>query len=101
VVVQASPAWSRTHLEATPEAVAPLLLDEFAAATGVAAAPGFVAAHRWRYALVETPAGQPCLWDAGLRLGACGDWCLDARVEAAFESGEALAAAAAATLGSG
>jgi hypothetical protein len=100
VVVQASPAWSRTHLEATPEAVAPLLLGEFAAATGVAAAPGFVAAHRWRYALVETPAGQPCLWDPALRLGACGDWCLDARVEAAFESGEALAAAAAATLGS-
>ena len=29
---------------------------------------------------------------AEARLGACGDWCLGARVEAAFDSGNALAA---------
>jgi renalase len=48
-------------------------------------------AHRWRYALVENPAGDACLWDAAACVGACGDWCLGPRVESAFDSGEALA----------
>ena len=45
--------------------------------------------HRWRYALVEKPLGESYIWDATLRLGACGDWCLGPRIEAAFNSGEA------------
>jgi predicted NAD/FAD-dependent oxidoreductase len=45
---------------------------------------------------VEQAAGAPFLWDAQARIGACGDWCLGPRVEAAFDSGEALAAAVAA-----
>ncbi len=48
-------------------------------------------AHRWRHALPETPIGEACLWNAELRLGACGDWCLEGRVEAAFDSGRRLA----------
>jgi renalase len=50
-------------------------------------------AHRWRYALVETPLGQACLWDDAARLGVCGDWCLGGRIEAAHDSGTALARA--------
>lgn len=46
--------------------------------------------HRWRYASVEKPAGQPFLFDDALGLGACGDWCLGNRVEAAVESATAL-----------
>ncbi|EKF60863.1 hypothetical protein QWE_03693 [Agrobacterium albertimagni AOL15] len=46
--------------------------------------------HRWRYANVEKPAGQPFLFDPALGLGACGDWCLGNRVEAAAESATAL-----------
>lgn len=46
--------------------------------------------HRWRYANVEKPAGQPILFDEALGLGACGDWCLGNRVEAAVESAKAL-----------
>jgi renalase len=56
-------------------------------------APAYLSAHRWRYALVERPLGEPCLWDEALRLGLCGDWCLGPRVEAAWMSGRALAAA--------
>jgi predicted NAD/FAD-dependent oxidoreductase len=48
-------------------------------------------AHRWRYARVDRPLGEEAWWDAARRIGACGDWCLDARVEAAFLSGRALA----------
>lgn len=101
VVVHAAPDWSRANLDHAPETAAAALRAAFAAATGVSAEPSFVAAHRWRYALVEEAAGAPCLWDRAARFGACGDWCLGPRVEAAFDRGEALAEAAAATLAGG
>jgi len=49
------------------------------------------AAHRWRYARVTQALGQPflCSPDATLYLG--GDWCIGARVEAAWSSGRAIA----------
>lgn len=46
--------------------------------------------HRWRYASVDHAAGVPYLFDEALGLGACGDWCLGNRVEAAVESATAL-----------
>lgn len=85
--------WSRAHLEDEPASVIAALLAAFAARTGATGAPLSVAAHRWRYAKVERALGQPCLWDAARGIGACGDWCLGGRVEAAFMSGQALAAA--------
>jgi predicted NAD/FAD-dependent oxidoreductase len=91
-VLHATAAWSREHLEDPAETVMPALLEAFRHATGVAAPPASIAAHRWRYALVEQPVGYPCLWDADTRIGACGDWCLGPRIEAAFDSGAALAA---------
>lgn len=98
LVVHAAPSWSRDHLEETPEAVAAALAPHWRAATGITATPTFAAAHRWRYALVEETAGAPCLWDGDARLGACGDWGLGPRIEAAFDSGEAMAGAVLATL---
>ncbi|MBO6796444.1 FAD-dependent oxidoreductase [Maricaulis sp.] len=91
-VVQASADWSRRYLEETPEAIRPLLLKQFQAAAGVILPePAHADVHRWRYAKVERPLGQACLWDGALKLGLAGDWCLAARVEAAFLSGRALA----------
>ncbi len=87
-VVQATGAWSRAHLEQTPQDVAALLC----AALG-APAPLAQAAHRWRYALAERPLGRDCVWDAGRGIGLAGDFCLGARAEAAFLSGRALAQA--------
>lgn len=91
-VVHASVAWSRQHLEDDAVAVAQLLLREFATATGARVpAPVHALAHRWRHAFVEQPLGLPCLVDEEIAAGACGDWCIAPRVEAAFESGRALA----------
>ena len=92
-VAHATPEWSRDHLEQPAETMLVLLRSAFAAATGIATTPRYAAAHRWRFALAETPLGTPCLWDAAAGLGVCGDWCLGARVEAAFLSGRALAEA--------
>jgi predicted NAD/FAD-dependent oxidoreductase len=92
-VVQAGPAWTRAHLELDEAAASAALLAAFAHLAGRnLPTPLYAAAHRWRYALVETPLGTPCLWDAALGLGAAGDWCLGARAESAAESGMALAA---------
>lgn len=91
VVVHASADWSRAHLDFEPDASKPILLAAFRDATGFADAPTYAAVHRWRYALVETPAGARAFFDSELGLGACGDWCIGGRVEAAFDSGLALA----------
>jgi renalase len=95
-VVQAAQDWSAQHLEESLETVAPALLAEFAAATGLKLPPPIVlSAHRWRYARSGN-AGRGALWNAALGLGACGDWLLGPRVECAWLSGTQLAGAVAA-----
>jgi len=87
-VVQASPDWSRAHLEDTPDAVAAALREALGAP-----APRAQATHRWRYSLVETALDRDCIWDAGRGIGLAGDFCIAGRAEAAFLSGRALAEA--------
>ena len=99
-IVHATPDWSRTHLEEPADAVIAAMLDRLRQLAGPVAADD-TAAHRWRYALVEQAAGLPCLWDEAALIGACGDWCLGGRVEAAFDSGRALAVRVMADLGTG
>lgn len=91
LVVHATPEWSCANLELAPEAVAVALLERARELVGIDPSPTCLVAHRWRFALVEQTAGSPCLWNAEARLGVCGDWCIGARVEAAFDSGEAMA----------
>ena len=92
-VAQAGTAFSMAHLEddqATLTArMLPLLCDRLGAPR---AAVTHASTHRWRYARVTRPLGQPFLRsdDASLYLG--GDWCLGARIEAAWDSGTAIAA---------
>jgi predicted NAD/FAD-dependent oxidoreductase len=88
--VQASPEWSRAHLEDAPEDVVAALTAAFVAASGVAVGPAHAVAHRWRYARAEVALGEDFLWDAALQVGVCGDWCLAGRLEAAYLSGNAL-----------
>ena len=91
-VVNATPAWSLEKLERERKDVVPDLLDAFRDLTNAPdAEPVHAAAHRWRYSLVERPLGEPFLLSDDGRVGAAGDWCLAGRVEAAFESGRALA----------
>ncbi|HSO84331.1 NAD(P)/FAD-dependent oxidoreductase, partial [Thiocapsa sp.] len=91
-VAQASPSWSATHLELDPDALAALLLPTLCEQLGTeAGAVRYAAAHRWRYARVVVPLGRPFARDASRNLYAGGDWCLGARVEAAWTSGDAIA----------
>jgi predicted NAD/FAD-dependent oxidoreductase len=92
-MLHASAAWSRAHLERDPARICADLLASFHETTASDATPDHISAHRWRYAFVEQSLGSAFLWDNGARLGICGDGCLGPRVEAAFESGQALAQA--------
>lgn len=91
-VLQANAQWSQLHLEAAATDIAPQLAAAFRTLAGHAPVPVEMVAHRWRYALTAGT-GTGCLWDAGRRIGACGDWCADGRIEGAWLSGAKLAAA--------
>lgn len=93
--VQASAAWSAEHLEDDRLRVQAKLLKAFSEVTGIRAEPAYADVVRWRHAKTMAPLGRSHLWDAGSRLGACGDWCLGHRVENAFVSGLELALAVA------
>jgi hypothetical protein len=93
-VLHASPDWSRVEFDQPAHVVLRALLDRFSERAGRALPRALVSdAHRWRHARVEAPLGEACLFDADAGLGFCGDWCLDARAEAAWISGTALGAA--------
>lgn len=91
-VAQAGLAFSQEHLEQDPAAIAaamvPLLCDRLGVTQDRLR---HASAHRWRHARVATPLGVPFLRsdDDTLYLG--GDWCIGARVEAAWTSGTAMA----------
>jgi hypothetical protein len=92
-VAQAGAAFSMAHLEDDPATLTahmlPLLCDRLGAPLATVT---HASTHRWRYARVTQPLGQQflCSDDASLYLG--GDWCLGARIEAAWDSGTAIAA---------
>jgi predicted NAD/FAD-dependent oxidoreductase len=90
-VLHATPDWSRVEFDQGALNVQRALLDRFSERIGRALPRVQVAdAHRWRHARVEMPLGEDCLLDLEAGIGFCGDWCLDARGEAAWISGRAL-----------
>lgn len=93
-LVQASPGWSRDHLEFGKEDIIARLLAAFSECLGGRLPEHHhVDVHRWRYARVDQALGQPFVADESQTFFAAGDWCLGPRVEAAFESGLAAAEA--------
>lgn len=92
--VHASPAWSTEHVGDDAPRVEAKLLKAFAEVTGIRLQPAHSEVKRWLHAKTLAPLGRSHLWDARLRMGAAGDWCLGHRVEDAFVSGLELALAA-------
>lgn len=88
--IHADADWSATHIEAERDWVAAQLTAALRERVAGLPAPVFAAAHRWRYARSDG-AGVGWYWGDGL--GACGDWLIAPRVEAAWVSGRALAGA--------
>lgn len=92
-VAHANAAWSKKHVELDSETAAQALKERVLSILDVAHAQAvFCAAHRWRYAFVETPLEAPFIEDETKTMFSAGDWCLGARIEDAFLSGRAVAA---------
>jgi hypothetical protein len=93
-VLHAGAYWSRMEFDQPAGRVLQALLERFSERIGRELPPVLLSdCHRWRYARVERPLGEPFLWDRDAAIGFCGDWCLDARAEAAWMSGNALGTA--------
>lgn len=91
-IAHADPGWSRTHLEESKEQVASQLLEALRTLSPEPMPPTIsIAAHRWRYARTETALGQPYIAFPRNRIILAGDWCLGARVEAGYRSGNLAA----------
>ena len=91
-VIHARPDWTLENLERSPEAIVEFMTKALEDVVQCRVQPLLSIAHRWRYALVERPLGESCLFDDELRIGAAGDWCLGPRMECAFQSGMSAAA---------
>ena len=93
IVAHASRDWSMRHLELDRDAFAKLMLPLLCTALGISAVitPAYLSGHRWRYAFVSRPLGRTYLADEEETLFAGGDWCLGAKAEDAWVSGQAIA----------
>ena len=91
-VVEASPEWSRVHLEATAAEVASALFELFKQEAGSSACSRLLLleAHRWLYGQAVNPLGVGYLSDPALRLYVIGDYCQGSDAEAAWNSGRLL-----------
>jgi len=90
-VLHASAGYSRREFDAPSARVQKTLLTRLSGQLG-RTLPAILLSdtHLWRHARVEAPLGEPFLLDRSAGIGFCGDWCLDARAEAAFLSGDAI-----------
>jgi renalase len=94
LVLHATPSWTRANFERDPTEVSAALLDAAGAYWSAAPAAAWTRLHRWRYAQPEVTdeaaslALGPALWLAGDAFGVAAG-----RIEGAFESGRAAAAA--------
>ena len=91
-VAQAGPEFSASFIEESPEAIVERMLPLLCETIGVSPEHALHAqAHRWRYAQAGKPLGRPFLQDTTRSLYVGGDWCLGARAEDGWLSGQAMA----------
>lgn len=90
-VLHASPAWSRVHIEDSPQAAQDQLIEAFWKAVGFEPRElSFTQIHRWRFSIPLHTLEVPYLLDADLGFAVCGDWCAGPKIEGAWRSGDAL-----------
>ena len=94
IVVHASPGFSREAEDVEPEIIAEEIWSEVSRVLSLPVVkPEFMAAHLWRYGLVDQSLGESYLFSSKHMVGVTGDWCLGRLAEHAFDSGHSLAKA--------
>ncbi|OSQ37987.1 NAD(P)/FAD-dependent oxidoreductase [Thalassospira mesophila] len=93
--IHTSPQWSQDHVDETADNVGLQIENHvrsvFAGMNIALPAIAMRVAHRWRFARTIQPLGQSHISAFDGRIAAAGDWCMGARIEAAYESGESAA----------
>lgn len=93
-VLHATTTWSAAHLDDDADRVGAFLMEAFEDLVRAGLPRAFYATtHRWRYAVADPPLGIGVIHDPEAKITLCGDWCAGSRVEDAFLSGLAAAAA--------
>ena len=92
VLAHSTNDWAEAHIEDDLVDVQSHLLDELGyIMEHDLTHADHIALHRWRYANIEKQSGDTFLMDQANQLAACGDWCIQGRVESAFLSATHLA----------
>jgi len=90
--MHSTPHWAQQHLDEDRDMVPAQLVEALESVLGnPLPTPTTSALHCWRYACVEQASEDDFVIDLDNRLAACGDWCIDQRVEAAWQSASRLA----------
>ena len=91
LLVHSTNLWANTHLHDARETVLAYLCQQTSEALGHDVSnAAHQAVHGWHFANLEKQIGPTHYLDADAQIAACGDWCIQGRVEAAFSSGRAL-----------
>ena len=92
LIIHSTNAWADAHADDDRAGVQAHLLAVASEITGYDLSQAtHIALHRWLYANLPKREGPAALIDTDNQLAACGDWCIQGRVEAAFTSARALA----------
>ncbi|MFP4313901.1 MAG: NAD(P)/FAD-dependent oxidoreductase [Alphaproteobacteria bacterium] len=92
LVIHSSNDWAQAHIDDDREEVQRYLCRLASNILGHdLESANFMALHGWRYANALLLGGLPYMLDENLHLAACGDWCVEGKVEGAFQSGHELA----------
>lgn len=100
LLLHSTNAWADAHIDDSPDRVLQHMFDEASAVTGKdLRKAAHRQLHRWRYANSDEQQAPKFFIDEQKRLAACGDWCVQGRVEAAFTSANDLAQALISSIG--
>ena len=92
VLVHSSNDWADQNIDMEPKKASHHLLDTLSNTIDLPFENlAFKNIKLWRYANVTKQKNDRVFLDIENKLGACGDWCIQGRVEAAFQSGEKIA----------
>jgi predicted NAD/FAD-dependent oxidoreductase len=90
--VHAKRSWSQRHMQSPKVDVQAAMIEALQSLGLDSANIVHAQLHRWLYAGVAQPLGQPCLADAQRSLICAGDWCLGNDIDCALTSADATAA---------
>lgn len=91
IISHSTNEWAENNIEANQEDVKSHLISELSDIMELdLTTADHIDLHRWRYANIKKQSNKDSYVDFDNKLAACGDWCIEGRIEAAFLSAKNL-----------